>query len=160
MLGVLICTPPTAIIFLSAEELCKWNCRSSKIMKNQMKNKYCLDEKDWQRAKAALTLAKNFGLIPDDTVEALEERRKEKNEENRHKQEKGELFYGPYFYTPPMYLQYELTRFRLDFVQPSEKIKQLGVCPSFTREERLNFYENNHDLFGRYHGDYFHHLRM
>ena len=78
-----------------------------------------------------------------------------KNEENRHKQEKGELFYGPYFYTPPMYLQYELTRFRLDFVQPSEKIKQLGVCPSFTREERLNFYENNHDLFGRYHGDYF-----
>ena len=54
-----------------------------------------------------------------------------------------------------MYLQYELTRFRLDFVQPSEKIKQLGVCPSFTREERLNFYENNHDLFGRYHGDYF-----
>ena len=109
-------------------------------MKNQMKNKYCLDEKDWQKAKAALTLAKNFGLIPDDTVEALEERRKEKNEENRHKQEKGELFYGPYFYTPPMYLQYELTRFRLDFVHPSEKIKQLGVCPSFTREERLNFY--------------------
>ena len=66
-------------------------------MKNQMKNKYCLDEKDWQKAKAALLLAKNFGLILDDTVEALEERRKEKNEENRHKQEKGELFYGPYF---------------------------------------------------------------
>ena len=60
-------------------------------MKNQMKNKYCLDGKDWQKAKAALLLAKNFGLIPDDTVEALEERRKEKNEENRHKQEKGEL---------------------------------------------------------------------
>ena len=51
-------------------------------MKNQMKNKYCLDEKDWQKAKAALLLAKNFGLILDDTVEALEERRKEKNEEN------------------------------------------------------------------------------
>ena len=99
-----------------------------------MKNKYCLYEKDWQKAKAALLLAKNFGLILDDSLEALEERRKEKNEENRHKQEKGELFYGPCFYTPPMYLQYELTRFRLDFVQPSE---------------------NNHDLFGRYHGDYF-----
>ena len=74
-------------------------------MKNQMKNKYCLDEKDWQKAKAVLLLAKNFGLILDDTVEALEERRKEKNEENRHKQEKGELFYGPYFYTPPMYIK-------------------------------------------------------
>ena len=118
-------------------------------MRNQMKNKYCLYEKDWQKAKAALSLAKNFGLILDDSLEALEERRKEKNEENRYKQEKGELFYGPCFYTPPMYLQYELTRFRLDFVQPSEKIKKLGVCPSFTREERLN------DLFGRYHGDYF-----
>ena len=102
----------------------------------------------------AYNLAK-FRLIPDDTVEALEERRKEKNEENRHKQEKGELFYGPYFYTPPMYLNMSLQDFDLDFVQPSEKIKQLGVCPSFTREERLNFYENNHDLFGRYHGDYF-----
>ena len=124
-------------------------------MRNQMKNKYCLDEKELQKAKAALSLAKNFGLILDDSLEALEERRKEKNEENRHKQENGELFYGPCFYTPPMYLQYELTRFRLDFVQPSEKIKQLGVCPSFTREERLNFYENNHDLFGRYNGDYF-----
>ena len=124
-------------------------------MRNQMKNKYCLDEKGLQKAKAALSLAKNFGLILDDSLEALEERRKEKNEENRYKQENGELFYGPCFYTPPMYLQYELTRFRLDFVQPSEKIKKLGVCPSFTREERLNFYENNHDLFGRYHGDYF-----
>ena len=81
-----------------------------------MKNKYCLYEKDWQKVKAALLLAKNFGLILDDSLEALEERRKEKNEENRHKQEKGELFYGPCFYTPPMYLQYELTRFRLDFV--------------------------------------------
>lgn len=29
-------------------------------MKNQMKNKYCLDEKDWQKAKAALALAKKL----------------------------------------------------------------------------------------------------
>ena len=60
-------------------------------MRNQMKNKYCLDEKELQKAKAALSLAKNFGLILDDSLEALEERRKEKNEENRHKQENGEL---------------------------------------------------------------------
>ena len=52
-------------------------------MRNQMKNKYCLDEKELQKAKAALSLAKNFGLILDDSLEALEERRKEKNEENR-----------------------------------------------------------------------------
>ena len=54
-----------------------------------------------------------------------------------------------------MYLQYELTRFKLDFVQPSERIKKLGVCPSFTEEEKRAFYENNQDLFGRYHGDLF-----
>ena len=29
-------------------------------MKNQMKNKYCLYEKDWQKAKAALLLAKTL----------------------------------------------------------------------------------------------------
>lgn len=66
-------------------------------MKNQMKNKYCLDEKDWQRAKAALTLAKNFGLIPDDTVEALEERRKEKMKRTGINRKKGNCFMGHIF---------------------------------------------------------------
>lgn len=54
-----------------------------------------------------------------------------------------------------MYLQYELTRFKLDFVQPSEQIAKLGVCPSFTEDEKRAFYENKKDLFGRYHGDLF-----
>ena len=62
-----------------------------------MKNKYCLYEKDWQKAKAALLLAKNFGLILERRLEALEERRKEKMKRTGNKQEKGELFYGPMF---------------------------------------------------------------
>ena len=33
------------------------------------------------------------------------------------------VFYGPRRYSLPMYLQYELTRFRLDFVQPTENIR-------------------------------------
>ena len=57
-------------------------------------------KKDWQKAKAALLLAKNFGLIPDDTLEALEARRKEKNEENRHKRKKGVIVLWAIFLYP------------------------------------------------------------
>ncbi len=54
MLGVLICTLPTAIIFLCLQkEFCQWNCRSSEIMNR----KYCLDKKNGE-AQAALLLAK------------------------------------------------------------------------------------------------------
>ena len=54
-----------------------------------------------------------------------------------------------------MYLQYELTRFKLDFVQPSEQIKSWGSVPVLRRKKKRAFYENNQDLFGRYHGDLF-----
>lgn len=120
-----------------------------------MRNAYCLSEQEWKKARAALVFAKKLGLIEEDSIEALEERRTKKNDENRRKKESGRLFYGPVFFTPAMYLQYELTRFRLDFVQPCEKIKKLGVCPKFTDEEKRTFYEQNQDLFGRYHGDLF-----
>ena len=61
-------------------------------MRNQMKNKYCLDEKELQKAKAALSLAKNFGLILDDSLEALEERRKEKMKRTGISRKKGNCF--------------------------------------------------------------------
>lgn len=112
-----------------------------------MNRKYCLDQKEWEEAQAALLLAKRFGLIEDADIEALEKRRAEKNRESAR--------YGARYYSPAMYLQYELTRFKLDFVQPSEQIRRLGVCPDFSEEEKRAFYENNQDLFGRYHGDLF-----
>ena len=120
-----------------------------------MNQKYCLDKKEWKEAPAALLLAKQLGLIEDAGIGALEKRRAEKNEKNRQAEKAGEFFYGPHFYTPAMYLQYELTRFKLDFVQPSEKIKKQGRCPDFSEKEKRAFYENNRDLFGRYHGDLF-----
>ena len=43
-----------------------------------MNRKYCLDKKEWERAQAALLLAKRFGLIEDDGIEALEKRRARK----------------------------------------------------------------------------------
>ena len=112
-----------------------------------MNRKYCLDQKEWEEAQAALLLAKRFGLIEDAGPEALEKRRAAKNKEKS--------LYGVRYYSPAMYLQYELTRFKLDFVQPSEQIRRLGVCPDFSEEEKRAFYENNQDLFGRYHGDLF-----
>ena len=120
-----------------------------------MERKFCLDEKGWKEAQAALLLAKRLGLIEDAGMEALERRRQQKNERNRQAEEAGKIFYGPRFYSVPMYLQYELTRFKLDFVQPSEQIRKLGVCPTFSDEEKRRFYEKNQDLFGRYHGDLF-----
>ena len=120
-----------------------------------MNQKYGLDEKSWEEAQAALLLAKKFGLIEDAGIPALERRRERKNEENRQAKEAGKLFYGPRFYTPAMYLQYELTRLKLDFVQPCGKVREGGWCPDFTEQEKRNFYEQNRDLFGRYHGDYF-----
>ena len=120
-----------------------------------MNRKYCLDKKEWEEAQAALLLAKRFGLIEDASIEALEKRRAKKNEENNRAEKAGKLFYGPRFYSPAMYLQYELPRFKLDFVQPSEKIKKQGRCPDFSEKEKRAFYENNQDLFGRYHGDLF-----
>ena len=54
-----------------------------------------------------------------------------------------------------MYLQYELTRFRLDFVQPTENIRKSGISPEITENQKKAFYERNKDLFGRYFGDLF-----
>ena len=112
-----------------------------------MNRKYCLDKKEWERAKAALLLAKRFGLIEDDGIEALEKRRSKKNEEKS--------LYGVRFYSPPMYLQYELTRFKLDFVERCEKIRALGICPDFTDAQTRAWYDANPDLFTRYAGDSF-----
>lgn len=39
-----------------------------------MNRKYCLDKKEWEEAQAALLLAKQFGLIEDAGIEALEKK--------------------------------------------------------------------------------------
>ena len=62
-----------------------------------MNRKYCLDKKEWEEAQAALLLAKQFGLIEDAGIEALEKRRAKKNKENS--------LYGVRFYSPALYLQ-------------------------------------------------------
>ena len=63
--------------------------------------------------------------------------------------------YGVRHYSAPAYLQYELTRFKLDFVEPCEKIRALGICPEFTDAQTRAWYDANRDLFTRYFGDSF-----
>ena len=53
------------------------------------------------------------------------------------------------------YLQYELTRFKLDFAQPTAAIRALPVCPVITEEQKQTYHRNNPDLFTRYWGDSF-----
>ncbi len=60
MLGVLICTLPTAIIFLCLQkEFCQWNCRSSEIMNR----KYCLDKKNGRRRRQPFFLQNSSGSL-------------------------------------------------------------------------------------------------
>ena len=104
-----------------------------------MGQKYCLTSAQWKYAQACLTLAKRFGLIDDDSPEALEKRCAAKNAETVAAERNGQVTYGTRCYNIAAYLQYELTRFRLDFVEPSDRIRALGVCPDFTAEETRAF---------------------
>ena len=120
-----------------------------------IEKRYCLTPEEWAYAKAELVLAEKLGLIENAGIEALEKRCAEKNEENARLEMEKKVFYGPRRYSLPMYLQYELTRFRLDFVQPTENIRKSGISPEITENQKKAFYERNKDLFGRYFGDLF-----
>mgnify|MGYP000391084439 CR=1 FL=1 len=116
---------------------------------------YCLTPEQWRHAKACLTLAKRWGLIGDDSPEALERRRAAKNAQTERAEQDGKPVYGTRRFSAPAYLQYELTRFKLDFAEPCEKIRALGICPDFTDAQTRAWYDANPDLFTRYAGDSF-----
>ena len=116
---------------------------------------YCLTPEQWRHAKACLTLAKRWGLIDDDSPEALERRRAAKNAQAERAEQDGKPVYGTRRFSAPAYLQYELTRFKLDFAQPTAAIRALPVCPVITEEQKQAYYRNNPDLFTRYWGDSF-----
>ena len=113
---------------------------------------WCLNETELKEAKGVLLLAERLGFIEEAGLDALEERRKRKNIEIQDKLKKGETVYGLVSYNGPSYLQYELTRFRLDFVSG----KASGyVYREITEKEKEDFYRENQDLFVRYLGDVF-----
>ena len=116
---------------------------------------YGLTAEEYKRAEACLKLACQLGLIREAGFGALEQRRQEKNRQNEENQEQGRIFYGPHTYSPAAYLQFELTRFRLDFVQPAPKIRAAGYGKPVPQKEKRKFYKRNQDLFTRYAGDVF-----
>ena len=64
---------------------------------------------------------KALGLIGDDSPEALERRRAAKNAQAERAEQDGKPVYGTRRFSAPAYLQYELTRFKLDFAEPCER---------------------------------------
>ncbi len=120
-----------------------------------MRQHYGIDDMHLRKAQVAFLFAQKIGLLEDPSLDALEERRQQHNAKLQKMEEEGTIFYGPRYFSAASYLQYELTRLKLDFIAPCEAVRRSGLCPSFTDEERRAFYEANLDLFGRYHGDYF-----
>ena len=120
-----------------------------------MEQTCCLTPAEWRYAQGCLTLAKRLGLIEDDSPAALEKRRAAKNAAAAQEQADGGTVYGVRCFSAPAYLQYELTRFKLDFVEPCGRLRALGVCPDFTEAQTRVWYDANRDLFTRYFGDSF-----
>ena len=104
---------------------------------------------------ARLQIAAWMNLIPTLDLEAVDERRRRKNAEAEKALSEGGIVYGPVYYTPSMYLQYELTQFKLDYTV--FKGEQVGRYPyrEITEKEKRAFYDENRDLFTRYNGDSF-----
>lgn len=117
-----------------------------------MAENWCLGKTELKKTEAELCLAKQLGFIDEPGLTAVEERRKRKNQEIQNKLAAGETVYGLAKYIPAAYLQYELTRFRLDFVTGRAADY---AYREITQEEKKQFYKENPDLFTRYFGDMF-----
>lgn len=114
-----------------------------------------MNEKEQKHLRAELIFAKKLELIEDDTLNGVEDRRQKENHKREEMLQKGEIVYGAEHFSLPAYVRYEQTRFRLDFVSESEKVKKNYTYREISEEEKKAFYEANRDLFTRYHGDSF-----
>ncbi|MGN0306724.1 MAG: hypothetical protein ACI4DN_00765 [Lachnospiraceae bacterium] len=112
----------------------------------------CLSSEELKLACAKLKAATDFGFIAEESLEAMEIRRKEHNQKIKKELEEGKIIYGMTHFSPPAYLQYELTRFRLDFVSQKAQNYQYACI---TEQEKKAFFRENRELFQRCEGDYF-----
>ena len=106
-------------------------------------------------ALACLTFARKIGLIDDNSLEAVAHRCNAENEKRRQAFENGEIVYGLKQFTLPVYLDYELTRFRLDFASEKDVIKNNYTYSPVKKKQLKEYYRNNSDLFTRYNGEKF-----
>lgn len=105
--------------------------------------------------QACLEFAAQLGQIADDTLEAVERRRILENEKRKELLEKGITVYGLSNFSVPAYIQYELTRFRLDFVAEKALIKRSYNYSMITSKDMVSFWNEHRELFTRYQGDSF-----
>ena len=117
-------------------------------------NSFCFtDEEQRKYAVACLTFAHRLGLIDDSSLDAVVSRCNAENERRRQALDNGEVVYGLKQFTLPVYLDYELTRFRLDFAAEKKGISY--QYRPIENKELKAYYKANKDLFTRYNGDKF-----
>lgn len=114
-----------------------------------------LSENESKYALACLEFAKRLGFIDDSSLDALKLRWEKENKKRLAEIENGGIVYGPTYLTLPAYLDYELTRFKLDFASENETVLKNYDYKSISKKDKKDFYKNNKDLFTRYAGDKF-----
>lgn len=120
-----------------------------------MNSFYFTSQQQKDYALACLSFAKRLGLIDDCSLEAVEKRCNAENEKRRQALEKGEVVYGLRQFSLPVYLDYELTRFRLDFASERDIIKSNYSYRPIEKKELKAYFKNNRELFTRYGGEKF-----
>ncbi len=113
------------------------------------------DESEKKYALACLEFAKRLGLIDDESLDGVKKRCDAENEKRAVQIENGETVYGPTRFSYPAYLNYELTRLKLDFVGETQQVKKVYDYPEITRKDLKEYFKNNRDLFTRYNNDKF-----
>lgn len=120
-----------------------------------MEKLHFCNEGERKYALACLEFAKQLGIIDDSSLDAVSARCNSENEKRKAMAERGEVFYGVTHFTPNAYLDYELTRFKLDFAGETPQVKRNYSYKEITRKDKKAFYKNNRDLFTRYNNDRF-----
>ena len=82
------------------------------------------NEEEKKYALACLAFSKSLNLIDDDSLEGVKKRCDAENEKRKAQLENGETVYGLTHFSYPAFLNFELTRLKLDFVGESEKVKK------------------------------------
>lgn len=116
---------------------------------------YFTSQEQRNYALACLSFAKKLGLIDDCSLDAVKKRCDAENEKRRQALEKGETVYGLRQFSLPVYLDYELTRFRLDFASERDTIKSNYNYKPIEKKELKEYFRNNRELFTRYGGEKF-----
>lgn len=108
------------------------------------------DDEEKKYALACLKFSKKLGLIDDDSLEAVIKRCDAENEKRKLQKENNETVYGLTHFSYPAYLDYELTRLKLDFVGECENVKKAYTYKEISRKQMKAYFKQNKDLFTRY----------